>query len=352
MELVEPSRGVGSAQTAKELQDLPEGVGVMRVKSVARVSIALATYNGAVYLPEMLDSYAQQTHPPMEIVVSDDHSKDGTLDVLSSYQPRLPLLVCTNPGKGIVANFENAIRGCTGDYVALSDQDDVWLDHKIEKLLVGMRVLETFFGAQTPILVFSDLEIVDQTLETISPSFFASSIKKPMTRGLQPYLLGNHVPGCTFLFNRALLDRAMPLTGVMTHDWWLILVALGLGKVGYVDRPLIKYRQHGSNAVGLGGFGKSKLNVLLHPWRFFEKRLEQMRGYRSAINGNIAEFIRRYHHQLRPEDQGLVDELARRGGFLRKLLRLGGGNSGVRAIDQILLCWLLRDGVSLGNDPA
>ncbi|NML99721.1 glycosyltransferase family 2 protein [Paraburkholderia sp. RP-4-7] len=216
------------------------------------VSIALATYNGRTYLPELLASLEAQSWPNLEVVVSDDASTDGTPELLAAYSGRVAVrLVASGERVGIVRNFERALAGCRGEYVALADQDDVWAPEKLTDLMRDLQAVESARGIATPAMAFCDIELVDATLCRLSASLFDITAKSRRAERLRDFLLSNHIPGCAMLVNRAALDRALPFpAGIVMHDWWLAMVVASFGEIRHVAAPHLKYRQHGSNAVG------------------------------------------------------------------------------------------------------
>lgn len=216
------------------------------------VSIALATYNGRTYLPELLASLEAQNWPNLEVVVSDDASTDGTPELLTAYTGRVPVrLVASGERVGIVRNFERALAGCRGEYIALADQDDVWAPEKIADLMRELQLAENARGRSSPALAFCDIELVDAKLCCLSKSLFDITAKSRRAERLRDFLLSNHVPGCAMLVNRATLERALPFpAGIVMHDWWLAMVVASFGEIRHVAEPHLKYRQHESNAVG------------------------------------------------------------------------------------------------------
>jgi len=206
------------------------------------VTIALALYNGAGFIRELLDSLVLQTKPVTEVIASDDGSTDKTLDILAEYAGRLPLTVIRNPGKkGATWNFENALRSCHGEYVALCDQDDIWEPGKVERLLQGIKHAS---------LVHSDASVIDHQGAIVAPSF-SRQIHKQTRTEFKKLLFRNSVTGCTSMFRRELLDRALPFPeGLPVHDWWLALVAEKTTGITYVPETLTRYRQHGGNLFG------------------------------------------------------------------------------------------------------
>lgn len=206
------------------------------------VSVAMATYNGEKYLVEQLDSILTQTHPIYEIIIVDDGSSDKTLDILNSYQDKFGNIKVypNSENLGVVKSFERAIMLTSGDYIALSDQDDVWSNDKIAKLVDALG---------DNLLIHSDILVVDEALQPLQKYQFTH---KRLTRGLYvDYLLFNDVTGCTLLMKRELLDLGLPIpNGVYMHDHYLALIAAFYKRITYLDVQLVKYRQHSSNVVG------------------------------------------------------------------------------------------------------
>jgi len=222
----------------------------------ARVCILLATNNGQPYLPKQFESIFQQTCPDWRLYIRDDHSSDETVGIISRYLGAQECIqVQDNFGRlGVVGNFSRLIevaRQDQGVYFFLSDQDDVWYANKLADQLALMHVLEEKYPGQ-PLLVHSDMEVVDVSLNQVHPSFMQyQNIRNEDRNPLKVLLTQNFVTGCTVLVNRQLLDVALPVPKeAMMHDWWLALCAATFGHIGYIDQPLVQYRQHGSNAVG------------------------------------------------------------------------------------------------------
>lgn len=216
-----------------------------------RVDVALATYKGARFLPEFLQSVAAQSHAAVRLVASDDNSPDETFELLTAFQPERTVAVRNDGPRGFRGNFANAITHSDAPYVALADQDDVWVEDKISTLLARMKTAEARFGPDVPIIVCSDLAVVSEDLQPLRASFHARWRHPVQTLTFADLTLGNRVPGCSMLLNRALIDRAMPMPDtILFHDWWFMLVAAALGRFEVVEQPLILYRQHGGNQVG------------------------------------------------------------------------------------------------------
>lgn len=268
------------------------------------VSVALATFNGERYLSEMLDSLESQTYGNIEIVVSDDGSSDTTTRLLQERNWRIPThMLLTGKRLGVIGNFERAIRASSGEYVAFADQDDWWMLDKISAMASLMQALESRHGKDTPILVFTDIEVVDARLGLIASSFFKSTGKSTRCGRLADFFIANHIPGCSMLVNRALIDKALPVpANFRMHDWWFVMVAAAFGVIDYLDRPLLKYRQHGSNTFGVRPHRKpliQRLGKLFSgpAWRkFFVPPADRIKW----IKRNIELFEARYRTTLPP----------------------------------------------------
>ena len=227
------------------------------------VTILLATLNGEKYLKAQLESIAAQTYENWQLVVGDDGSTDQTLEILKEFQKEHPNQVTiyeNNPPFGSAkGNFINLLRNSYGPHFMFCDQDDVWKRDKIYLTLQKMEVLETRYGDKVPILVHSDLSVVDENLEMVAESFFqyANLPKRVMLNRL---IVQNSVTGCTVMINRCLQQfflRQLPIPKIIMHDYWAALIAKVFGKIGFVNEPTMLYRQHGHNSVG----AKDAMNV-------------------------------------------------------------------------------------------
>jgi len=235
------------------------------------VSVALCTFNGALYLREQLASLQQQTSPPIELVLSDDGSSDSSVSIVTEFAKAVGMRLIVAPTHtqlGVTQNFNRALSLCSQQYVALSDQDDVWLPSKLATALAAMHEGEARYGTSCPLLVYTDLTVVSTDLHHISSSFMRSEgLYNPSPHeALMILLTQNFATGCTMLANRALLDCALPIPQEATiHDWWLALVAASCGHILFVDEPKILYRQHDSNAIGVITMALSLKRIIAHP---------------------------------------------------------------------------------------
>ena len=258
------------------------------------IDIALATWNGERYLAAMLESIAAQNYPYWRLVVRDDGSSDGTAAVLESFARRFPgktEIVKDSKGRlGAAGNFAAVAAVCVAQYVAFADQDDVWLPHKLEIAMAHMTGLEHEYGIGVPVLVHTDLRVVDEVLNQIAPSFVRHMRLDPIAgAALERLLVRNIATGCTMLCNRALIYQALPLPAeAMLHDWWFALVATCLGSVAFIDEPTVLYRQHAANAVGAGGVWT------LRRWNRYMRLRERVRrryAQARALSARVDEYL-------------------------------------------------------------
>lgn len=227
----------------------------------ARISVALGTHNGGVYVARQVASILSQRPAPIELVVGDDDSSDDTLAVIERVHaearvadPSLPTalrIIRRHPAWGVTANFAATLASCEGDLIALSDQDDEWMPGKL-------AVLSAAFAADPELLlVHSDARLVDGDgaplgLTLLEALEATASERAGLVAGeaLPVLLRRNLVTGATVMLRRPLLDTALPIAGEWVHDEWLAAVAAATGRVRLVPESLIDYRQHGANQIG------------------------------------------------------------------------------------------------------
>jgi len=272
------------------------------------VDILLATYNGGRFLREQLDSVVGQTYAHWRLLVRDDGSSDGTADILEEYQRRIGermQIVRDELGRlGPALSFGRLLTLSDAPYATFCDQDDVWMPDRIEQLLAEMRRMERETGAARPILVHSDLQVIDEEGHEISRSFWNYQYLRPeVAEDWRRLVVQNVVTGCATLMNAALRDIAarIPQEAIM-HDWWLALVAARFGRVGYVDRATVKYRQHGRNDTGAKRWGMSYVVA-----KVAELRRDGWQEGLRRTQRQAAALRREYGSRLTQEDLTLLD---------------------------------------------
>jgi rhamnosyltransferase len=227
-----------------------------------RIVILLGAYNGGRFVGEQIRSIQGQTVSNWILLIRDDSSQDGTMEVIADFSRRDKRIRCIGdrPGRlGVVGNFGELMRIAQAerpDYIFFSDQDDVWVPNKIADQLTYLKEMESRHGPKTPILVYSDLEVVTEQLEQTHPSFMDyQGLTHESRDPLRVLLTQNFVTGCAAAINRPLLELAAPLpASVVMHDWWLALCAAACGRIEYLPHALVRYRQHGANQIGAEGF--------------------------------------------------------------------------------------------------
>lgn len=207
-----------------------------------KVSVALAYYNGGMYIREQLDTILCQLEQQDEVVISVDGAQDGSLSLLSDLaKDDARIRIIMGPGKGVVRNFENALRYCGGDFIFLSDQDDIWEKNKVE------TVKEEFQNPEI-MAVIHDAGIVNERGEqTGEESLFSMRKSRP---GVLKNFIKNSYVGCCMAFRRELLAVICPIPEAMyMHDYWIGMAAERMGKVSFLPQKLIGYRRHSSNVT-------------------------------------------------------------------------------------------------------
>lgn len=262
----------------------------------AAVDIVLATYNGGRFLRAQLDSIVAQSFAGWRLLIRDDGSTDDTLDIIADYVRHHPGRIRQVPGGanlGACQAFARLLESATADYVMLCDQDDVWLPDKVSTALGEMQRLEAGCGQGLPLLVHTDLRVVDEQLRLIAGSGWRYQKTDPQRWSLNQLLVQNVATGCTVMINRTLRDAALPIPpGALMHDWWLALVASAFGRISCVPRATMLYRQHGANQVGAMNWSLAYTVGLLARRAFIRAAIDHQRAqartfletYRSALN--------------------------------------------------------------------
>ncbi|NMA30909.1 MAG: glycosyltransferase family 2 protein [Candidatus Methanofastidiosa archaeon] len=219
------------------------------------VDILLATYNGEKFLKEQIDSIINQSFNDWTLYIRDDGSKDTTLSIIKEYKLKYPkkivLINDTKKSLGVKLNFLELIKYSKSKYCMFCDQDDVWDSNKVALTLDEMRRIEEECNQDVPILVHTNLRVVDANLKVISESFWKYSKIDARRNKLNNLLIKNTITGCTMMINSSLRKLIFNLPdGCIMHDWWIGILASCFGKMGVVYEPTISYRQHGNNEIG------------------------------------------------------------------------------------------------------
>ena len=241
-----------------------------------KVQILMSTYNGERFLREQIESLLRQSWKNVEILIRDDGSKDGTREILNEYSDKYEnIQVYLESNLGVAGSFFELLKKSDADYVAFCDQDDIWLEKKIEAAVVKLE------QEKGPALYCSNKILVDST---------GNPMKKQDIRKRRPGF-GNAVvecicTGCTAVMNQELaeiLKEEVPEHAIL-HDWWTYLAASYVGKVIYDEQAYIYYRQHQENVVGAKpGF-----------WGEVQSKAAYLRNNRGKLKGQLTDFAKLY----------------------------------------------------------
>ena len=212
-----------------------------------KISVCMATYNGMEFISQQINSILKQLRSYDELIISDDGSTDGTIDIIRGFKDQRikllhhsqklpPIKICKN-NILVSDNFLNALNNVTGEYVFLSDQDDLWLATKVEKTLKVLKKINCG-------LVMSTLEVIDSNGKIIQKN---GNLKK---MSFWQGLIKSKYGGCTMAFDKIFLNKILPFPKYpVTHDAWIGLLAHYQNRIHFIDEPLIQYRRHYGNVT-------------------------------------------------------------------------------------------------------
>ena len=214
------------------------------------ISVCIATYNGEKYIKEQLSSILNQLSEKDEIIISDDSSTDKTVEIIESFQDKRIKILKNNKFRQPNLNFEKALKYSKGDIIFLSDQDDVWVENKVEIILNQLKKYD---------LIVSDAFITNEKLNITNESLF-SEINS--NRGILKNIIKNTYYGCCITFKRKVLKKALPFpkTREIGHDLWLGIIADRYFKVKFLKEKLIYFRRHENNLTTIK---KSKRRLII-----------------------------------------------------------------------------------------
>ncbi len=249
-----------------------------------KYAVLLATYNGEKYIEELLDSIERQTRKDFVCYIHDDGSRDNTVSVIKKWikgKNNFKLLEYESK-KGAKNNFFSMLRKVEADYYMFADQDDVWCEDKVEKLIGRIEIVSKDRN-ETPCAIHSDMYVVDNDLNVLSNSFIKYIGRDIYRNKLPQLLIDNPAAGCTMIINKALRDRSLEYNDardIPMHDQWIMCVAAATGIINVIDEPLLYYRQHEKNVMGAE----------------FEGRKDKVvRNAKDMVTGEFAKKKRRFH---------------------------------------------------------
>lgn len=207
------------------------------------ISVCIATYNGEKYIKEQLDSIINQLDKNDEIIISDDGSSDNTINIIESYNDNR-IVLYKNYFKNVVLNFEFAIGKSRGDYIFLSDQDDIWHKDKVKCLI------DCFLKNSNVTLLISDFQIIDENGLNLDGVYN----KNKFSTSLVKNIIVNNFMGCAMAFTSNTKNVIMPFPkNIAMHDWWIGTCSKIYGEINFIDKKLLFYRRHSSNLTTEAG---------------------------------------------------------------------------------------------------
>lgn len=278
---------------------------------VHSIDILLAVYNNSAFLADQLHSLMNQTFQDFHIIARDDCSTDNSYEILQAFSDQ-------NPGKfslikgiknlGAKGNFSALLCESKAPYIMFCDADDIWFEDKIECTFAFMKQNEAQFDADFPLLVHTDLTVVDKALQIVDSSFWTySHIHPEHVLYLNRLIIQNSVTGCATMINRPLLEVALPIPcEAIMHDWWLALVACTLGHVAIFYRPTLWYRQHGNNDTGAKNWRDSTLYFRRIKEAFSKNARQKMKKGIMATITQAEAFYNRYQLRLKESDRKIL----------------------------------------------
>ena len=313
-----------------------------------KIVVLLAAYNGENYLYDQIRSILRQSIYNWTLLIRDDGSQDDTAKILGQFaasDKRIRVLDDDLGCLGATRNFGTLMTAAiseAADIVFFSDQDDVWAPDKMRKQVQSLDDLGSRYGRELPLLTYSDMEVVDEHLRPIHPSFMRYQRQQHEPESpIRVLLTQNIVAGCTLAINRSLLEFAIPIPNeVQLHDWWLAVCAAASGRIAYIDEPLVRYRQHPSNQIGVVGIphlstvfaARHRKRVvrtgeyMLGPVRQAAALRDRIKAHNRTLSTPILEVVDDFASCL---EKGLLFRLRtayrlclRRQGLVRKLLLL------------------------------
>jgi glycosyltransferase involved in cell wall biosynthesis len=214
-----------------------------------KISVCIATYNGEKYILDQLHSILPQLGPNDEVIISDDSSTDSTIELVKSLKETRIKIFAHNHYRNPVYNFQHALRQAKGEYIFLSDQDDLWLDGKVDAVMKALEKAD---------VVVTDCKIVDDNLNVLTESYFKF---RKSGKGLLRNLYSNKYLGCCMAFHRKILDKALPFPPKLPmHDIWLGFISELFYKSVFLNEPYILHRRHLANTSSV--FQKSDASLI------------------------------------------------------------------------------------------
>ncbi|HFI0233845.1 glycosyltransferase family 2 protein [Streptococcus suis] len=264
------------------------------------VNILMSTYNGQEFLAEQIRSIQAQTFTDWTLLIRDDGSKDKTREIIADFAQQDSRIHFINPDStenlGVIKSFHALVQYQRADVYFFSDQDDVWLQDKLQVTLETAQA----YPADQPLMVYTDLKVVDQDLQVMNESMIRSQSHHANTELVQE-LTENTVTGGTSMINHALAELWTVTDDILMHDWYLALLATAFGKLVYIDQPTELYRQHDNNVLGARTMDK-RFKIFRYGPKFIFTRYWKLIHDSQKQAAHLLEFS-----QIKLEDRELIE---------------------------------------------
>jgi len=242
-----------------------------------KLSVCMAVYNGEKYIEKQVMSILDQVGKLDELIIVDDDSTDNSNFIIHNFKDPRIKLIKNNNNLGVIKSFEISLNNASGDIIFFSDQDDIWLPNKVNK------VVHAFEANATITMVVSDAQIIDHNGDIIKPSLF--QVRGKFTDKTIPNLIKNKYYGCTMSFRRGMLKFFLPFPhDIPMHDLWIGIINSIYGNTVYIEEPLIQYRRHNNNTT---------LGILKHSGIF------QMLKWRISVVKNLIYLLVKHRYKIR-----------------------------------------------------
>ena len=280
------------------------------------IEILLATYNGEKYLKEQIDSILNQSYKNWRLLIFDDASVDETCNIIKFYEEKQ-----VKNSKSSKKSFSKLLAFSRAEYLCLADQDDVWEKDKLKYCFEYIKKIEEK-NKYVPILIHTDLFVVDENLNVIARSMMKHQKLKSKEKSFRQLLVQNNITGCTVLMNRKLAELCGEIPdGALMHDWWLGMVACAFGVVKFLNKSTVYYRQHNKNLVGAKA---------VFSFKYILNRVFNVKDVKKSIKQTYVqceEFLKTYEKMLTYENINILKKYLEIKDCkkLRKILKLVGG---------------------------
>lgn len=262
------------------------------------VEILLSVYGKADFLGEFLQSLQGQDCQDFRLLYRFDGNAASDAEELLKKFPRSEEI----PGRehlGVVFSYQKLLKNSSAELVMFADQDDIWHRDKISRSVEAIQKEEEKWGKEIPVLVHTDLRVVDHAKQPICASLWDFQVLNPQKNSLKALMIQNNVTGCTMIFNRALADLMDEFPdAAICHDWYLAMTASALGKIAFLNRPTIDYRQHAGNVFG--AVPRRKFTGMLWQRRHLHERLALTQRQAQA-------FLTQFRGKLMPDQVKILE---------------------------------------------